>query len=349
MKAKGLNFELTELQYTGIIGTGGIGSGKSFMLQGNHTLGREESRSGYFLDAKDYCKQHIILHYVSVLMGPGVSVIPVGKVGDDEIGAELLREMSQIGMDVSKVETEARCSTLFSFCFQYPDGSGGNLTADHSASACVDTSLIDTAGIVLKEFGKKGLIMAAPEVPLPSRQKLLSMGKQEGLFCSASFTSEEIREGLDSDMIANLDLIALNLDEASALAGIDTDKSDPSSTAITVIQYLQSLNQNILICITAGSQGSWCWDGQQLNRFPAMKADAINTAGAGDAFFSGILCGLILGLHLFDSQQLASLVAGLSVTSPHTIHQGIERKSIRQFMLTSDQDFSSAVKRLLMD
>lgn len=349
MKARALNFNPRNLRYTGLIGTGGIGSGKIFKLQGNHTLGREESRNGHFLDVKDYCKQHIILHYVQVLVSPGVSVMPLGKVGDDEIGIELLKEMKQIGMDTTRVEKVTGNSTLFSFCFQYPDGSGGNLTTEYSASSKVDTSFIDKVGIVLKEFGNKGMVVAAPEVPLLARKRLLQLGKEEKLFCSSAFTTGEIKDGLDAGMLSNLDLIALNLDEASAFARIAVEKADLESLVSSAIHELQSYNSNIQVCVTAGNQGSWCWDGQLLNRFPAIHADAINTAGAGDAFFSGILCGLALDLHLFDAQQLASLLAGLSVTSPHTIHWGIERNSIQQFMLASDQDFSDVIKSLLVD
>ena len=52
-----------------LIGIGGIGSGTFFALNGNHTLGREESRGGRFLDRRDYCKLHIISHYVRPLLG----------------------------------------------------------------------------------------------------------------------------------------------------------------------------------------------------------------------------------------------------------------------------------------
>ena len=56
-------------RYRALIGTGGIGSGMFFALDGNHTLGREESRSGHFLDRRDYCKLHIVSHYVRRLLG----------------------------------------------------------------------------------------------------------------------------------------------------------------------------------------------------------------------------------------------------------------------------------------
>ena len=74
------------LRYRALIGTGGIGSGNFFALDGNHTLGREESRSGHFLDRRDYCKLHIVSHYVCRLLGGSFSVIPLGMVGADDVG-----------------------------------------------------------------------------------------------------------------------------------------------------------------------------------------------------------------------------------------------------------------------
>ena len=86
-----------------VVGTGGIGTGLVFQLQGDHTLGREESRLGYLTDYKDYCKQHIILHYVSVLTD-NIEVYAVGKVGNDEQGDSLLMYMSSKGICTNYVE-----------------------------------------------------------------------------------------------------------------------------------------------------------------------------------------------------------------------------------------------------
>jgi ribokinase len=349
MKDTALNFDPRNLRYTGIIGTGGIGSGKFFVLNGDHNLGREESRSGHFLDVKDYCKQHIILHYIKVLLGPSFSVIPVGKIGDDDIGQILFKEMKETGFVMSRIEKVPNISSLFSFCFYYPDGSGGNLTTDNSASAQVDAAFIEKAHAEIEKFGTKGIVIAAPEVPLLARQKLLELGKQHGLFCSASFTTEEMAFALDGGMMENVDLIAINIEEASVLAGSFVDKTDTQSIIQSAIQKLQVRNSKIMASITTGKHGSWCWDGHQLKNFPAIKTEAISTAGAGDAFFSGILCGLALRLGLFEAQQLASLIAGLSVTSPHTIHKGIDRNSLKKLLETSDQTFSETILKLLED
>jgi sugar/nucleoside kinase (ribokinase family) len=347
MKLRELNFDPSALRFTGITGTGGIGSGKFFVLNGDHTLGREESRSGHFLDIHDYCKQHIILYYVKVLLGPAFSVIPVGKIGDDEEGRTLFDEMSWAGFLMHRIGKAENVSTLFSFCFYYPDGSGGNLTTDNSASSLVDAQFIETAAPDIERLGTAGLVMAAPEVPLDARRRLLELGRKHGLFCTASFTSGEIAGAMETGIMENTDLVAINMDEASAAAAIHEGREEALSVVKTAAGKLRECNRDILLSVTSGKEGSWCWDGERLNHFPAVKTKAISTAGAGDAFFSGIICGLSLGLHLFDAQQLASLIAGLSVTSPDTIHKGIDRRSLRQFLMTSDIKFSQSVIKLL--
>ena len=60
-----------ESGFTCAIGVGGIGSGIMYSLYGKHDLGRNESRLGELLDSRDYCKLHILEHYIARLMGAG--------------------------------------------------------------------------------------------------------------------------------------------------------------------------------------------------------------------------------------------------------------------------------------
>ncbi|MEO5979074.1 MAG: carbohydrate kinase family protein [Chryseolinea sp.] len=333
------------LRFKGIVGTGGIGSGKFFVINGDHTLGREESRSGHFNYIKDYCKQHIILHYIAVLLGEKFSVVPVGLVGDDDIGETLLEEMNAVGMVLEHVGKQQGLSTLFSFCFSYPDGSGGNLTTDNSASANVDERLISNATGYIRRFGSNGIVLAAPEVPMKARQKLLELGRSNQSFCAAAFTSEEIVDAGAAGMLNNTDLIAINWDEAKALiAGSSEDKG---TTIESVIAELRKYNQNIMISVTAGIDGSWCWDGAGLQHCNVFPTTVASSAGAGDAFFAGLICGLAVGLTLHQSQWLASLVASFSVTSKDTIHWGLDRVSLATFAKTSKGKLPSELLSLL--
>ena len=57
-----------ESGFTCAIGIGGIGAGIMYALAGEHELGRNESRLGELLDARDYCKLHIVEHSIARLM-----------------------------------------------------------------------------------------------------------------------------------------------------------------------------------------------------------------------------------------------------------------------------------------
>lgn len=343
------NYDPSRLRFTGVVGTGGIGSGRFFVLNGNHTLGREESRGGHFLEIRDYCKQHIILYYIKKLMGPEFSVIPIGKLGDDEQGHLLYDEMTSDGFIMKRIEKVPSAATLFSFCFFYPDGSGGNLTTDNSASSLVNSETIEKAESDIQLQGPGGIVMAAPEVPLEARIRLIELGKKYGAFRAASFTSGEIDYVLKSNIIKSIDLLSMNIDEAEAAAGIKSGKESAENIVSESVRRLNELNGSLKIAITSGKDGSWCWDGESLNNFPAARVNAVSTAGAGDAFLAGLLCGFSLGFDMFAAQQLATLIAGFSINSPHTINRDINRHSLNHFIGLSGLNVSLSIQNLLSE
>ena len=104
-----------------------------------------------------------------------------------------------------------------------------------------------------------------------------------------------------------------------------------------------------MVSVTDGKSGSWCWDGLAMSAFPSVDTVVASTAGAGDAFFAGLLIGKALGLCLAESQQLATLIAGMSVQSPHTINKDIDRVSLQKFLRSSGLKFSEKITQLLED
>jgi sugar/nucleoside kinase (ribokinase family) len=330
-----------------MIGTGGIGTGRFFALRGNHTLGREESRSGRFIDRKDYCKLHIVSHYVKTLLGSGFAAFPIGMIGDDDAGTTLHGEMEHAGLDMRYVKTLRDSPTLFSFCYIYPDDSGGNMTTDDSASSRVTKGAIQEAGDIFKQYGGRGVGLAVPEVPLGARSALLDMATTYGLFRVASFTAGEIREMGASPVYNHIDLLALNLEELRQLSGAVDAGGREAQAVEECVDRMFTRYPHLQLTVTDGSRGSWSWDRHTLEFQPAVRAEVMSTAGAGDAFLGGVISGLTAGLTLAEAQQLGSLTGSLSVTSPHTIHKGVNRMSLKDFLERSGFAVSSAVARLL--
>ena len=312
-------------QYNRVIGTGGIGSGVIYRLRGDHNLGRNESRTGQRLPQRDFCKLHIIFHYVTQILrdvAAPVEMFPIGGVGADESGRMLLAEMRRVGMNNRHVHVLAKRPTLFSFCYQFADGSGGNITEENSASAAVLPALIRRACRQLD--GRRSLVLAVPEVPLASRAQLLAWGRRQKAFTAASFLAEEMNEVRAAQLLRQADLVSLNIDEAAALA-----QSSPRAAPRTIVaRAARHAGPSTSLFVTHGKQGIYSWQSGNVVFYPALTVKVVNTAGAGDAFFAGLLLGKILG---GDGIRLGRLLAAISVTSPDTIHFGINRRSLAAF------------------
>lgn len=342
-----LNIDPKKRRYDALIGTGGIGAGSLFLLRGNHTLGREESRGGKYLDARDYCKLHIIEHYVKVFTGPDFPVFAIGKIGDDDVGRRIYQEMKDVGLNVDYVHTSPGDKTLFGFCFLYPDGTGGNLTTDESACSNVDPALIREAGPVFSAYANRFMALSAPEVPLDARKELLQLTRRFGGFAVASFTAGEIAEAARLGMLSLVDLIAINIEEAAALADVKADRDEPLPVVEAVLPKLKEQNPHMWASVTAGKLGSWSWDGKALTHTGGFSAEVKSSAGAGDAHIAGIMSGLIAGLTLQQAQVLANLAASYSVTSAHTIHPDMSCANILAPIHHLKKDIDPDVRKLL--
>lgn len=333
---------LGDLQYTHIIGTGGIGSGIFFSLDGNETLGREESRMASLLPYKDYCKLHIILHYISVLLGnEKFECLPIGSVGNDEPGKKLIEEMTQVGINVDHVKISEEFPTLFSVCYQYPDRDGGNITTSGSASNNVSYSDIDHFFSAARVDASSEIILAVPEVPLATRIKLLAYGRARKSLNVSAVSSSEIEIFINAKGVELTDLLFINIHEAAAFANQSADLINKA------IENIVSLNSTITVFITEGAHGVHCYAGGKTEFIPAVNVEVKSTAGAGDAFMAGTICGIACGLSVTEAAHVGTIVAAMSVTSQDTINHSINARSIAEFVANKKPDMSVTLQKLM--
>jgi sugar/nucleoside kinase (ribokinase family) len=339
---------------------GGIGTGSLFALEGDQTLGRNESRPAKLLDVRDYCKLHIVTHYISRLGRGRLHVLPIGNVGNDPAGIRLREEMIAAGMDLRFVGNAEGRPTLQSVCFQYPDGSGGNLTTSDSAASTLEPADVDRAMAFLGSLGEPYLALAVPEVPLAIRRYFLEAARRQGVFCAASFTTSEIPGALESGMPALLDLLALNEDEARQLAGFGVTPVHEVLPALE--RAVTALSPACRIIVTAGAKGAYAFEHGVWGYCPCAEVEVRSTGGAGDALLAGALTALAGGIPLVgrtaarrsmrdrplsDGLEFGSLVAGFSVTSPHTIHPDASPDAIVEFAAKLGVELNDALAELL--
>jgi len=342
---------LKSQRFKALVGVGGIGTGICFALEGDHTLGRNESRPGRLLDVRDYCKLHIIAHYVARLMGaaPGgdpFHVAPVGLVGDDEPGRRMIAQMAAAGMDTTHVKTARGRPTLFSVCFQYPDGSGGNITTSNAAAGALTAADVEAAAPIFDANPGAAVALAAPEAPLAGRAALLEIAAARDSLCVLAVTSAEASAAVDAGLFAKADLAALNEDEAAVLAGGEFNPAEPRPFLDSLASALRRGNEGIRIIFSAGKAGAWGFEDGRWDFTAPPEVPVAGTAGAGDALLAGAIAGIATGLPLAAGRERGSsltgrtvetaldfavLLAAFTVTSPHTIHPDADLDALVEF------------------
>jgi sugar/nucleoside kinase (ribokinase family) len=329
-----------ESGFTCAMGIGGIGSGMIYALEGEHELGRNESRLGELLDSRDYCKLHIVEHYIARLMGAGrdpgsFRVWPVGVVGNDAVGRRILTDMSAVGIDTRFVRSHPQLRTLFSVCFFYPDGSGGNITSSNSAARTLSVDDLRAASPYMKAAGAHAVALCVPEVPLELRRDFLELASDCGNYRVCSFVLGEIEEAQRMGLFSLTDLLALNQEEASALLGHGPGHVLDDGLLAECAAKLTATHPRLRMIVSAGRKGAYGFEGGSSQFCPAPMLQPMSTAGAGDALLSGVVCGLAAGLPFIMQNECGNsfsgrilrtaldfgvLNASFSVTSPHTIH-----------------------------
>jgi sugar/nucleoside kinase (ribokinase family) len=347
-------------RYRLFVGVGGVGTGMFFALEGNATLGRNESRPGRLLDVRDYCKLHIIAHYFSTLVGcdgaEAIHVIPIGKVGADEAGRRLVREMADAGIDTRFVTVAEGKPTLLSVCFQYPDGSGGNITTSDAAASALHASDIDRAESATAASVGSFIALAAPEVPLDERYYLLRLATKHKGLRVAGFASAEMPIAAEMGMLPLVDIISLNEDEAAAIAHAEFDADHVEPFLDSVAAELTLHNPEMRIILSAGKDGAYGFDRGIWRHSPTPAVTVASSAGAGDALLGATLAGLAAGMPFISSGPMrnavtdgpaasaldfAAIFAALTVTSPHTIHPEADLDAVLAFAKGLGVSFAS--------
>jgi len=227
---------------------------------------------------------------------------------------------------------------MYAVCYQYPNGEGGNITAQNSASDVVSMKQ------VLRFFDEvkpssDGVVLSAPEVPIDTRLFLLKKGRELGCFTVASLLVSEVEEFAELNAFTLVDLLAINQDEALAIANL-LPEVEGESDADRCYRYLKSLNSGICVIVTCGGEGAYTYQKGQKWFSPGVRNTVLNTAGAGDCLLGTVISALIHRLPLTQDAenatvssavQLAVLAAAMKVACNDTIDFSIDKHSLLKF------------------
>ena len=239
----------------------------------------------------------------------------LGKVGNDVLGRFLKETLQSYGVHTAHMTMtdEVRTGAVFVTL-----GQGGERSFDFYIDPSADRFLQeqDIAGELFEEHNilHFGSISMISEPSKSATEKAVRLARENGLVVSydpnlrlSLWKSEQQAKDTILSIMSQVDVLKISEEELEFLTG---EKEIKSGVALLKEQY-----DIPLIFITLGAEGSYAFTKDGSVRVPAMKVNAVDTTGAGDAFVSGILhClankeGNVSAITLEDAKQMAEFAS----------------------------------------
>ena len=221
-----------------------------------------------------------------------------GKVADDEDGQLYIDDLKEAGVDFHSAGQElgitGKCLVMVT------DDAERTMNTFLGASEDLSAREIDQAALVDSEWFYVEGYLVTDEARTAATKAAVELAKSSGVKVAISlsdpFVVSVFGDALRQVIGDGVDLIFCNKDEAMAFTGTET--LDAASEALK--QYTKTF------AITDGAKGAVTFDGSSLDYSHGVKAEAIDTNGAGDMFAGTFLYAITAGKNYGWAASLAN-------------------------------------------
>ena len=233
----------------------------------------------------------------------GMSVAAAGLVGGDVLGSAVVDRMKRAGVDTSAVFTRDDAQTSSTVVAVEP---GGERCFFHVPGV---TTLLDAVAFrrCMPVFARSQFVQVGYFGLLPALTPELPE-----LFAELRRTAPETRIALDTvnppasadllqPILPHLDVFAPSRTEAAALTG-------QASPREMVAAFRRHMPRG-LIGIKLDAEGCYLDDGRTAVTVPSYPIQVVDTTGAGDTWFGGLLAALIRRMPLEQAGRFANRAA----------------------------------------
>ncbi|MBP3950436.1 aminoimidazole riboside kinase [Bacillus suaedae] len=218
----------------------------------------------------------------------GVNSSFIGKVGDDLLGKFLKETLNQYQVKTKQMSFSKDIRTGVVFVTNGEEGERSfDFYINPSADRFFEANEIDVdhlTGHKILHFGSISLISSPTK---EATQFAVKLAKENGMLISydpnlrlSLWESEEHARQTIKSMLSEADILKISEEELEFITG----EKDIQKGMDQLADY-----QISLVLVTLGADGSYVVTDNGHHHVSAMKVNAVDTTGAGDAFVSGIL------------------------------------------------------------
>lgn len=247
----------------------------------------------------------------------GARTAMIGRVGNDDFGAQLRANLAANNVDLSAVGADPARGSGMSVAIQQPDGnygavivSGANLGLD-PAACCAS----------LAKFAGAKVLVLQNEIPAPVNAAMAKAAR--GLH--VVFNAAPAR-AMDPDLLAHVTTLVVNRVEAEMISGQAVSGMD---SALAALPALGGGQRSVII--TLGGEGLVLQaKGGAPQTIMAHRVTPVSTHGAGDCFVGALACQLARGAPLTDAAVYANRAAATLVALTRAERAGFGAGKVMQ-------------------
>ncbi len=238
----------------------------------------------------------------------GSEVMMLAKVGDDDFGANTLRNFAAEGIDCRFVERVSGVSSGVAPIFVEPDGQNRILIVTGANDRLLPAD-IDRAAAALSG---SALILLQLEVPLETVYHAIAWAKRHEI--PVLLNPAPANPALALEHLREARFFVPNQSELSLLTGLPTDTAEAAAAAARTLLAAGLAS----VIVTLGGEGALWVSGDETRLIPPLAVTAVDTTGAGDAFIGGFAHHYVETGDIDAALIAASRYAAQSITARGT-------------------------------
>ncbi|MCX5800626.1 MAG: PfkB family carbohydrate kinase [Candidatus Eisenbacteria bacterium] len=227
----------------------------------------------------------------------GLSASYVGKVGDDDFGNFMLRELEREGIDVSRVVCEKGATSQFAFIMVDETSATRTIvwtrgSVNKLKKGEADLDLVDACKcLLLDDLEVEAAIEAAKRARLANVPIVLDAGS--------------LRDGM-RELVGLCDFVVASKEFGRQFSG----EAGPLAAAQRIYDETGRVS-----VVTAGAEGAVCVCANGVWRQEGFRVRAVDTTGAGDVFHGAFAAGIIKGWEIPKVLEFSCAVAAMKCRS----------------------------------
>ncbi|MRM88996.1 sugar kinase [Faecalicatena contorta] len=235
----------------------------------------------------------------------------ISRLGKDEFGQMILREIQSEGVDCSHVVWDYKHSTGLMFkqieatdtkVFYYRSESAASyLSPEDITDECFeDCKILHLTGItpVLSDSCKDTVLKAIAIAKKHHIRLSFDPNIRKKLWKNNDYTP------LLKDIMLQADIIEMGINEGQCILELYTPED--------ISKFLFENNPNLVLALKNGKNGATVMNRKEQVFIPPYPCNCIETIGSGDAFNAGFLCGILEEKALVDCGKMGAIAGAMA-------------------------------------